>query len=146
MIGLTASRALALTLFSILILVSVSCREHEAATDDSRVVAAPADVQQDKDEYQNQPAADEQEPAAEAGTLAQRIADFKSGREQPADVKQTMAEETDKLRAQGISASAVKAGEQAPDFSLSSAAGEEYRLSDMLSQGPVVLIFFRGSW
>lgn len=37
-------------------------------------------------------------------------------------------------------------GAQAPDFLLPNARGEYKRLSDMLEDGPVVLVFYRGAW
>ncbi len=37
-------------------------------------------------------------------------------------------------------------GTEAPDFRLPNALGEPVRLSDVLSQGPVVLTFYRGAW
>ncbi|HSS08507.1 MAG TPA: hypothetical protein VLL25_01385 [Acidimicrobiales bacterium] len=35
-------------------------------------------------------------------------------------------------------------GSTAPDFELADAAGSHYRLSELLKEGPVVLIFLRG--
>lgn len=40
----------------------------------------------------------------------------------------------------------LKTGEKAPDFALPNAFGEEVRLADVLSDGPVVLTFYRGAW
>ncbi len=40
----------------------------------------------------------------------------------------------------------LKVGETAPDFTLPNANGREVRLSDLLAQGPVVLVFYRGAW
>lgn len=37
-------------------------------------------------------------------------------------------------------------GDRAPGFTLPNAAGREIRLADLLSQGPVVLTFYRGVW
>ena len=37
-------------------------------------------------------------------------------------------------------------GEQAPDFELTNHLGETTRLSDVLAEGPVVLMFYRGFW
>lgn len=41
---------------------------------------------------------------------------------------------------------ALKAGQQAPDFSLHDIQGNTIRLSDLLKQGPVVLTWYRGGW
>ncbi len=41
----------------------------------------------------------------------------------------------------------VRVGDPAPDFSLSDADGNSYRLSELVERGPVVLEFFRsGGW
>ena len=40
----------------------------------------------------------------------------------------------------------LKVGETAPDFELPNANGREVRLSDLLTQGPVALVFYRGAW
>jgi len=131
-------------LVSALILILASCQQGDSSNGGDQTAAVPAGSEN--------PPASEQPPAAEEhatsapDTLAQRIADFKASRERPPEVQQTLKEETDKLREQGISARAVQAGQPAPDFDLTSDSGEEYHLSEMLAQGPVVLIFFRGSW
>lgn len=83
---------------------------------------------------------------AQSDTLAARIAEMKAGSEMPDEVRQVMAGELEKLRSQGISATAVSAGQSAPDFSLSNQAGEQFSLADTLAQGPAVLVFFRGAW
>ncbi len=41
---------------------------------------------------------------------------------------------------------ALAAGDRAPDFELQNASGDEVRLSELLTRGPVVLIFYRGAW
>jgi len=136
---------LVLLLASAMILALASCQKNDTSSDGDRSAAVPATGQQPAANAEEPPVAAE-EPAAAPDTLAQRILDFKASREQPPEVKQTMQEETTKLREQGISANAVQAGQQAPNFDLISDSGEEYHLSDMLAKGPVVLIFFRGSW
>ncbi len=40
----------------------------------------------------------------------------------------------------------LAAGEEAPDFRLASDLGGEFSLSDALKKGPVVAVFYRGSW
>jgi peroxiredoxin len=40
----------------------------------------------------------------------------------------------------------IKVGETAPDFSLTNAFGKSVSLSNELKKGPVVLVFYRGSW
>lgn len=40
----------------------------------------------------------------------------------------------------------IKVGTKAPDFSLPNADGEQKKLSDFLTEGPVILSFYRGGW
>ena len=54
----------------------------------------------------------------------------------PADALSVMDAETEALRASGIERRALK-----PD-----AQGRGARLQSLLRQGPVVLVFYRGSW
>jgi peroxiredoxin len=41
---------------------------------------------------------------------------------------------------------ALAVGDRAPDFELRNAMGDEVRLSELLTRGPVVLSFYRGAW
>ncbi|VXA91656.1 peroxiredoxin-like family protein [Maribacter litoralis] len=41
---------------------------------------------------------------------------------------------------------AIKIGEKAPDFKLPNPLGKDVQLYDLLSKGPVVVTFYRGSW
>ena len=45
-----------------------------------------------------------------------------------------------------LSAKLPNTGEIAPDFELPDSIGTLRRLTDLASQGPVVLVFFRGHW
>ena len=40
----------------------------------------------------------------------------------------------------------LKAGDDAPDFTLKNAEGEDVKLSDMTEEGNVALVFYRGHW
>ena len=40
----------------------------------------------------------------------------------------------------------IKVAENAPDFTLTNAFGKQVSLSSELKKGPVVLVFYRGSW
>src|SRR5947207_13783736 len=46
----------------------------------------------------------------------------------------------------GAAGLAVKEGAQAPDFTLPDAYGNMVMLSQLLTQGPVVMTFYRGQW
>jgi len=64
----------------------------------------------------------------------------------PKEVVQIMHRATDDLRNSGILEQTVKVGDRAPDFSLTNADGREFRLRELLAEGPVVLSFYRGKW
>lgn len=49
------------------------------------------------------------------------------------------------LEASGV-ATGLPVGGRAPDFELPNAVGDPVRLYDRLEEGPVVLVFYRGSW
>ncbi|MEM9568905.1 MAG: peroxiredoxin-like family protein [Cyanobacteria bacterium P01_E01_bin.34] len=77
-------------------------------------------------------------------TLARQQADTKA--KLPQGVNDTMSTATASLAASGILESAVSEGATAPDFTLPNATGAAVQLSQLLSQGPVVLSFYRGQW
>ncbi|MFF4415428.1 peroxiredoxin-like family protein [Streptosporangium sp. NPDC001559] len=65
--------------------------------------------------------------------------------QRPEEAKRAINEAFAEIEAAGL-VPGVKVGEQAPDFTLPNAVGAKVRLSDRLAEGPVVLIFYRGSW
>ena len=64
----------------------------------------------------------------------------------PAEILQTMMKATENLVASGIASQAIKAGEQAPLFTLPNTRGEMISLATLLKKGPVVINFYRGAW
>jgi len=64
----------------------------------------------------------------------------------PKEVVEIMHRSTNNLEKSGILDGTVKVGDQAPDFSLKNADGQEFSLKNLLSHGPVVLSFYRGKW
>ncbi len=58
----------------------------------------------------------------------------------------TMGQATADLKATGIENRAAGKGDHMPDFSLPDSQGNEVRLSEALSRGPVVLSIYRGGW
>jgi peroxiredoxin len=64
----------------------------------------------------------------------------------PAELLNGLSGEAARLDAIEFAAGAPQVGDQAPDFELRDAVGDPVRLSALLSQGPVVLIFYRGAW
>ena len=63
----------------------------------------------------------------------------------PADVGRQMGEAMARLDANRV-APGLEVGETTPDFRLPNAAGQDVSLEERLSQGPVVLTFYRGAW
>ena len=80
--------------------------------------------------------------------LQQKLEALKKGFEAqaPKEVVEIMHRATADLEESGILDGTVKVGEEAPDFSLKNAEGDEFHLKELLSQGPVVLTFYRGKW
>ena len=64
----------------------------------------------------------------------------------PAARQQLYDEKVAELRASGILETALKRGDTAPDFTLPGAAGRSVSLRERLTEGPVVLTFYRGGW
>jgi hypothetical protein len=64
----------------------------------------------------------------------------------PRDAQEIMQRATEDLQNSGILDRAVKVGGKAPAFTLKNTEHQEVRLSSLLSQGPVVLTFYRGKW
>ena len=64
----------------------------------------------------------------------------------PPEALEIMHRATNDLLTSGIMDSALKAGDRAPDFSLADQNGGMVRASDLLSDGPLVISFYRGVW
>ncbi len=64
----------------------------------------------------------------------------------PPEVAAVMSRATEDLRASGIVDRAIKPGAAAPVFSLPDEGGQLVSLSDLLSQGWLILSFYRGVW
>ncbi len=60
--------------------------------------------------------------------------------------RRKLCDAADELQASKISATALHAGDRAPDFVLPDQHGRLVRLSDRLERGPVVVLFIRGGW
>ncbi len=60
--------------------------------------------------------------------------------------KKDYKEGIDAVRSSGILSTAKKVGDKAPDFVLTNASGKEIQLSTLLSEGAVVLTWYRGGW
>ena len=64
----------------------------------------------------------------------------------PKEAVEVMHKATEDLEKSGIIDRALKVGDKAPDFTLRNAYGKPVQLKERLSQGPVVLGFYRGRW
>jgi hypothetical protein len=64
----------------------------------------------------------------------------------PPDRQATMHRATEDLRKSGILDRITPVGARAPDFELANHDGRRVSSAELLSGGPMVLSFFRGSW
>src|SRR5437868_9449251 len=64
----------------------------------------------------------------------------------PTNLLQDLLSPIGQLINSGAAGNALKEGEQPPDFTLPDARGNAVRLSHLLTQGPVVMTFYRGQW
>lgn len=65
---------------------------------------------------------------------------------QPKDVQTDIMDAFGELLSSDITKNSLKTGDQAIEFSLPNATGQQVSLSDLLKKGPVVLSFYRGGW
>lgn len=78
-------------------------------------------------------------------TRLQKIKERVEGNLPPSYLK-VMHGATAELERSGISEKVLKAGEIAPDFALPDYKGQTISSQELLSQGPLVLTFYRGAW
>lgn len=64
----------------------------------------------------------------------------------PKEALEVMERATEDLKRSGIAERAKKEGDEAPDFTLKNSEGKTVNLAGRLSDGPVVLGFYRGRW
>ena len=81
-------------------------------------------------------------------SLQEKINAYKEGmvKKAPKEALDIMHRATEDLRNSAIMEGVVKVGDPAPEFELQNAAGKRIRLKDLLSEGPLVLSFYRGKW
>ncbi len=76
-------------------------------------------------------------------------ADFEAGKPPynvPPSVIETMHRATAELIASGAANKALKAGDEAPEFTLNDPEGNPVSSAQLLRNGPLVLSFYRGVW
>src|SRR5712692_250690 len=64
----------------------------------------------------------------------------------PTNLLQDLLSPIGQLMNSGAAENALKERAQAPDFALPDARGNAVRLSHLLTQGPVIMTFYRGQW
>ncbi|NUR01180.1 MAG: AhpC/TSA family protein [Streptomyces sp.] len=81
-------------------------------------------------------------------TLNAELRTFYAARQQqiPAEVREIMHRAAQELADSGQADRALTVGAQAPRFTLPTATGQTVSLDDLLTEGPVVLTFYRGAW
>lgn len=86
------------------------------------------------------------EESSRVPQLGERIAEFQSQRPESDPQRRAVMEKAAADLARAMPAPGLPAGSPAPDFALPDALGNPVRLHDLLAQGPVVLVFYRGAW
>ena len=64
----------------------------------------------------------------------------------PAEVLEVFSRDQAAWRAKGRPADAVAVGDVLSDFTLPDATGRDVSLSELVAEGPAVLVFYRGGW
>src|SRR5271169_2407957 len=64
----------------------------------------------------------------------------------PAGILEVFSRQREELREQGVPPDVVAAGDMLVDFTLPDANGREVSLSELVAEGPAVLVFYRGGW
>jgi peroxiredoxin len=64
----------------------------------------------------------------------------------PAEVLETFTRDQAAWRAKGRPADAIAVGDALKDFTLPDATGRDVSLSELVTDGPAVLVFYRGGW
>jgi peroxiredoxin len=69
-----------------------------------------------------------------------------SARRLPAAVRETFTRDQAAWRAKGRPADAAAVGEVLSDFTLPDATGRDVSFSELVADGPAILVFYRGGW
>jgi peroxiredoxin len=70
----------------------------------------------------------------------------KSSKTAPPERLKAYEQGIEAVRKSGVTDKALRVGDRAPDFTLPDATGKTVKLSELLSQGPVVVTWYRGAW
>ena len=123
----------------------IKAAEEQAAADKA---AAEAAAQKAAEEKAAADKAAAEAAAQQPPTLKERLEALKAKFQETAapEIAQAYQQGIDELAQSGIVDKAKKVGEQAPMFELPNVAGQPVKLEDLLKQGPVVLVWYRGAW
>ncbi len=93
-------------------------------------------------------AAAEEAAVEKPPTLKSRLEQLKAELEESLapETKQAFQQGIDEVAQSGMVDKAKKPGDPAPRFELPNASGQPVKLDELLAQGPVVLVWFRGNW
>ena len=80
-------------------------------------------------------------------SLKEQLAEYRTGwfKRVPAERQAIMERHIAELRS-GLTKTALKTGDRAPDIVLSNAKGEIVDVETLLKRGPVIVTFYRGGW
>ncbi len=90
-------------------------------------------------------AAEPQQPPKTLADQLNAVANA-SAKRFPAELLQSMEQAIDSVRQSGIEKSARQVGDEAIDATLTDWNGKQVTLSDLWSEGPIVLMWYRGGW
>lgn len=80
--------------------------------------------------------------------LSAQLKEYQAGflKQAPQEAAELMGQKTAELENSGIVDKSLKVGDKAPDFELPDPLGNTVKLSELLTNGPVVINFYRGEW
>jgi peroxiredoxin len=85
---------------------------------------------------------------ANVPTIAEQSAGISAGASThlPADIAQVFTDEQRAWREQGAPSGVIAVGDRLEDFTLVDATGAAVTLSELVANGPAVIVFYRGGW
>ena len=78
--------------------------------------------------------------------LQEKLDSFRASFESDADLKANLDSEAMRLVNAGLVERALQVGQRAPEFEIADLAGRRFTLAQLLADGPLALIFYRGLW
>jgi hypothetical protein len=81
-------------------------------------------------------------------SFTDELNEFRAGRQKQMDpeLRKVIDRAVDDLSRSEVTKYCLKKGNMAPDFVLPNAHGEMISLTSLLSEGPLLLSFYRGGW